>query len=123
MANEAKAEKKTRSKNTKKAEWIGKDGKKYDGVKNSGNVASRKVDSVYGPDKKAITYTEKKLHGISDPSKALELLGLKSSRAVAAINYGFNMLARKAAGNNTSLAQKIAETKGISLEEALKLLA
>lgn len=114
MANEKPVDptKKVRAKSTyKDKEWS---------LSNSGKLAVRNVKSVYGPTKTPIEYVEFKLHKVSDPAEALQLLKLKSSRAVAAIVKGHNQMLRVAAAGDEPLIKKIAERKGISLEEARK---
>jgi hypothetical protein len=103
--------KKKRESVTKKSEWT-----------KNGKVSTRIVDSVYGPEKKPIRYTEYKLTGVSDPTEALTALKLKSAKAVSCIVRGFNLHNRMQAAGDSSLVQRVAERKGISIEEARKLL-
>jgi len=119
MANEQKKNadgtpKATRAKNTTKPkEWTGAEDPKV-------KILTRNVKSVYGPTKVPIAYVEYKLRGVTDPQEALTLFKLKSARAVAAIVKGYNALVRQAASGDEPLIRKIAERKGISMEEARK---
>ena len=115
--------KKKREQNTTKGKWMLPDGKtEWKSLKESGKIAQRAVDSVYGPDKTPIRYTEVKLHGVSNPTEALDLLKLQKAKAVAAIQHGAKILARQAAAGDNALAKKIAERKGTTFEEELKKL-
>jgi len=114
--------KKKREQNTTKGKWMTPTGAEWKSAKESGKLAQRVVDSVYGPDKQPIRYTESKLHGVSAPQEALDLLKLKAAKAVKAIEHGAKVLARQAAAGDNALAKKIAERKGTTFEEELKKL-
>jgi hypothetical protein len=70
-----------------------------------------------------IQYNESKLDdSVKTVEDAVKLLGLKARSAVSALVIGSNKLARRKVAGNASLVAAIAEHKGISIEEARKLL-
>lgn len=109
MANGDKANGKAKSK-VERSDWTVKD-----------NVGTRTVKTTQR-NGAPLSYTEYKLEGVSDPAQAMTLLKLKQAKAVKALVIGANRLSRKAAANTGNLVAALAEHKGISLDEARKLI-
>lgn len=113
MANEAGKPKKVRA---KKPDWTG-----------TGKLRSRVVTGFIGSEdkgtRKSITYTEYKLVGVTSLEEAAQVFKLKGLKAVGALTLGVNQQARRQAAGDSSLALKLAERKGITLEEARAILA
>jgi hypothetical protein len=118
MANDTKAPeaKAARVKRTSKTEWSPK---LADVAAKTPTVLTRTVKSkTPGDDPQDIQYTERKLVNVSDPAEAVKLLKLKPKQAVRALVMGANKISRADAVDDIDLAQRIADRKGISVQEA-----
>jgi hypothetical protein len=115
MANEAKAGNGKRTKIAVKSDWVV-----------NGKVKTRTVKTKIGSAKlntqKDIEYVETALVGVADLATAADLLKLRGMKAIKALTLGVNALARKQASGDSTLVQKLAERKGISLDEARKII-
>lgn len=87
----------------------------------AGKIGKRSVTSK-SKGGASVTYSEVTLKDVSDPGEALTLLTLKGKRAVEAIVAGYNRGARRRSAQENRVAASVAEAKGISLEEARKLV-